>query len=169
MLRAFAISFLTIVAMTPFVGAQAPPPAATPPVVEPPPVLAVPPGYKYDPRGRRDPFVNPIPKPAAPEPAVPVVRPAGLRGVLISEANLMGVVTSREPSMNKVVIQAPGNKIYFASRGDALFDAVIKEIRPDAVVFTLAPPANRGQGQQQQIPTNREVVRRINPAPGENQ
>ena len=84
----------------------------------------------------------------------------------MSEVNLLGVVTSREPSMNKVVIGAPGKKTFFAAPGDALFDAVIKEIRPDSVVFTLNPPINRPG--QPQTSVNREVVRRVNPAPGEN-
>jgi hypothetical protein len=165
MSRVLLISFLMLSALPPL-NAQAPPPAAAPQVEDAPPVLAVPPGYKYDPRGRRDPFVNPIPKPKDPEPAIPVVRPPGLKGVLVSEANLMGVVTSKEPTMNKVVIRAPGNKTYFAARGDALFDAVIKEIRPDAVVFTLNPQIPRPG--QPPPPTNREVVRKVNPAPGEN-
>jgi hypothetical protein len=86
----------------------------------------------------------------------------------MTEANLLGVVTSREPSMNRVVIAAPGSRTYFGAPGDALFDAVIKEIRPDAVVFTLAPLAGN-RGQQQAPPANREIVRRINPVPGENQ
>jgi hypothetical protein len=140
---------------------QAPPPA---PEVEPPPLLTVPPGYRYDPRGRRDPFVNPVPKPAVEEqPAPPpVVRPPGLRGVLVNEATIIGVVTSKEPGMNVVVIQAPGARIYFAARGDSLFDGVVKEIKADAVVFEL--PGIRRQGE----PTPpREVVRRVRATPGE--
>src|SRR5262245_28620901 len=86
--------------------------------VEPPPVLAVPAGYRYDPRGRRDPFVNPIPKPIEPDKETPVVvRPPGLKGVLVAEAKLLGVVSSREFAMTKVIIQAPGNKTYFAAKG----------------------------------------------------
>jgi hypothetical protein len=140
---------------------QAPPPA---PEVEPPPVLTVPPGYRYDPRGRRDPFVNPVPKPVVEQqPAPPpVVRPPGLRGVLINEATIIGVVTSKEPQMNVAVIQAPGSRIYFAARGDSLFDAVVKEIQADAVVFEL--PGTRSQGQ---ATPPREVVRRVRATPGE--
>ena len=146
-------------------GAQTPAPAQTPAQVEdPPPVLAVPQGYTYVPKGRRDPFVNPVPKPKNPEPEIPVIRPPGLKGVLVTEAKLMGVVTSKEPAMNKAVLQAPGNKIYFAIRGDSLFDAVVKEIRPDSVVFLLAPPKV-----PQSQATSREVVRRVNPVPGEKQ
>jgi hypothetical protein len=172
MYRASVFLILAMAVLIPLAAAQtapAPPaqaPGAQTPAEEAPPVLAVPRGYKYDPRGRRDPFVNPVPKPAPPEPAIPVIRPPGLRGVLMSEANLTGVVTSRESSMNRVVIAAPGGRTYFAAPGDALFDAIVKEIRPDSVVFTLTPQGgNRGQQQ----PANREVVRRVNPVPGVNQ
>src|SRR5262245_3603570 len=82
---------------------------------EPPPVLAVPKNYRYNGRGRRDPFVNPVPKPKVTAVSVPANRPPGLRGVLVSEALIAGVVTSREPSMNVVIIGAPGAKTpYFA-------------------------------------------------------
>jgi hypothetical protein len=168
MYRVSIVLIVAIVAVIPIVGAQTTPPPAQPQVEEAPPVLTVPRGYRYDPRGRRDPFVNPIPKPPPDEPPVPIVRPPGLRGVLMTEANLLGVVTSREPSMNRVVIGAPGARTYFGAPGDSLFDAVIKEIRPDAVVFTLAPPGGN-RGQQTTPAGDREVVRRINPVPGENQ
>jgi type II secretory pathway component PulC len=126
-----------------------------------PPVLSVPPGYKYEVKGRRDPFVNPIPKPAAPAAAPPPIpRPEGLRGQDVGTIKITGVITSREPSMNKVIIVAPGKKNpYFASRGDALFDAVIKEIRSDSVVFTMVSPATR-----QPV---RDIVRTVGSA-GEN-
>lgn len=144
-------------------AAQAPPPAAAPaPAEEPRPVLAVPPGYKYDARGRRDPFVNPVPKAVAPEPEIPFVRPAGLKGVLISEATIIGVVTSKETQMNLAVIQAPGGKTYFATPGDELFDAVIKQIQVDAVVFEVSA-AGRQAGQ---AAPPREVVRKVRSSPG---
>src|SRR5205823_11152412 len=44
-------------------------PQQQPPPEEPPPVFAVPKEYRYNARGRRDPFVNPIPKPANPSPS----------------------------------------------------------------------------------------------------
>jgi hypothetical protein len=125
-------------------------------------VLSVPLTYRYDPRGRRDPFVNPIPKPNPPEPEIPVVRPPGLKGVLLNEANVIGIVTSREPAMNVAVISAPGGKTYFATRRDTLFDAAIKDIRVDSVIFTLRPP-----GQAADAPP-RDIVRKVRPMPGEN-
>ena len=138
-------------------------PAKAPPQREEPPVLAVPPGYRYDAAGRRDPFVNPVPKSVTKAaPAPPRQRPPGLKGVLVSEAGIAGVVTSKEPSMNVVVIAAPGNKTYFARVGDALFDGVVKDIQLGTVTFVVTA-IGEGTGR-----SPREVVRQVRPAPGEN-
>jgi hypothetical protein len=155
-----SIYMAAILVLSPPVGAQQTPPAPAE-EQEPLPVLAVPPGYKYEPRGRRDPFVNPIPKPAVPEPEIPIVRPPGLRGVLVSEANIIGIVTAQDPSMTVAVIQAPGNKTYFAARGDELYDAVVKEIQTDAVIFTVT-----GSPKDAKNPP-REIVRKLRSTPGE--
>ena len=123
------------------------PPAA--PAPEPPPALGVPEGYEYKPGGRRDPFVNPVPKPP-PGPAradVPhePARPPGLKGATVEEVTLSGVFVSRsEPSMSRAILLVPGLRApVIASRGDALFDAVIKEIRPDSVVFAKVSPGGK--------------------------
>ncbi len=140
-----------------------PPAQAQPAQEEPPPVLAVPKSYQYNPRGRRDPFVNPVPPPkveekaAGPPPAAQ--RPQGLKGVLVAEAQIAGVVTSREPSMNIVIIAAPGGKRYFARVGDELFDAVVKEIHMDTIKFALNSGTDR--------PSAREIVRQVRPSSGE--
>jgi hypothetical protein len=139
----------------------APPKATAPAADEPPPVLAVPKEYKYDSRGRRDPFINPIPKPVATTAAIPSVRPPGLKGVLVAEAGIAGVVTSKEPSMNVVIINAPAGRTYFARIGDELFDAVVKEIRLDTVTFALNTSAPTESA------TPREIVRKVRPTPGE--
>jgi Tfp pilus assembly protein PilP len=138
-------------------------------IPDPLPPLSVPAGYKYDARGRRDPFVNPIPKPVPEEAAAPVVaRPPGLKGLSIADAKLVGVVTSKDLAMNKVIIQAAGNKTYFAGRGDTLWDGVIKDIQADAVVFTQVTPA-RPAGQPANAPQpTREIVRKLHPTTGEN-
>jgi hypothetical protein len=141
---------------------QAPPqtaPAVEP--LEPPPVLAVPKEYRYSAKGRRDPFVNPVPKAVSDGPAAPSVRPPGLKGVLVAEAGIAGVVTSKEPSMNVVIITAPAKKTYFARVGDALFDAVVKEIRLDTVTFAMNIP-----GSNRQTPP-REIVRKVRPTSGD--
>lgn len=141
--------------------AQAPqgqPEAPAPTAEESQPVFSVPKNYKYSAQGRRDPFVNPVPKPTSSSPklSIPKVRPPGLKGVLVSEASIAGVVTSKEPSMTVVVIKAPGGNSYFAHVGDALYDATVKEIRLDSVTFTVS---GKGAG--------RDVVRKVNPTPGE--
>jgi hypothetical protein len=160
------ITALVLAWMSPIgMEAQTPPAQTAPPVPEDPrPVLAVPEGYRYDPQGRRDPFVNPIPEPASKEPEVPVNRPPGLRGVLVNDAVIAGVAASRQSAMSLAVIQGPGNKTYFAARNDALFDAVVKDIQLDAVVFALTVPGRPGEPQ---IPP-REIVRKVRTS-GENQ
>jgi Tfp pilus assembly protein PilP len=122
-------------------------------VEDDPPVLTVPEGFRYDQRGRRDPFVNPVPKAPAPrsqEEQLPP-RPDGLPGVLVGEAKIAGIVTSKEPGMNKAIINAPGRRTYFAVRGETLYDGVIKEIRSDAVVFTMISPVTKR-------PVDREMI-----------
>jgi hypothetical protein len=114
----------------------------------------VPQGFKYEVQGRRDPFVNPIPKPPAPPPLIPVERPDGLAGVLLAEAQIKGILTSRTPGMTQVIFSAPGTpqrKTYYGVKGSELFDAVIKEIRPTEVVFTMISPTTRQ-------PVNRETI-----------
>ena len=135
------------------------------PPAEEAPVLTVPKTYRYNARGRRDPFVNPIPPPknppntAAGPPAPP--RPPGLRGVLVNEAVVAGVVTSKEPSMNVVIIAAPGAKTpYFARVGDQLYDAIVKNISFENVTFTVT-------SRQADNPTAREIVRQVRPNAGE--
>jgi hypothetical protein len=160
MYRVFVVTIFWIAAwVSPVLSQAANPATPPPPPDDPPPVLAVPKDYKYDARGRRDPFVNPVPKPVSANPAAPALRPPGLKGVLIAEATIAGVVTSREPSMNVVIINAPAGKSYFARVGDELFDASVKEIRLDTVTFALnSTPITGGP---------RDIVRKVRPAPGE--
>lgn len=107
-------------------------------VVEPPNPLTIPGGYRYDPAGRRDPFVNPI-VPEVEVQAVPDVRPPGLAGVLLNEAGFNAIVRSPNPSQSVVVIQAPGDRVFIAHAGDQLYDVVIREIRDRDVVFEVKP------------------------------
>jgi hypothetical protein len=163
MRRACLISIL-VLGLPPVVFPQAQPQKPPTPAEEPPPVFSVPKDYRYNAKGRRDPFVNPVPKPKATAPAAaaaPIVRPPGLRGVMVAEAQITGVVTSREPQMNIVIIAAPGAKTpYFARVGDRLFDGVVKSITLDTVTFAVTP-----SGGDTKAP--REVVRRVRPNPGE--
>jgi hypothetical protein len=82
----------------------------------------------------------------------------------VREALIAGVVTSKEPWMNVVIISAPGAKApYFAHVGDELYDAVVKSIKLDTVTFALTASASPGDPK-----APREIVRRVRPTPGEN-
>jgi hypothetical protein len=128
---------------------------------DPPPALSVPQGYRYEPRGRRDPFIQPIPKqPRVGEetPAPVVRRPDGLPGALVSEVRLSGIVHSSDKTMNKAMLVV-GKNTYFAKKGDSLFDGVIKEIRPSEVVFSMVSATTRK-------PINRDTVVRTGASSG---
>ena len=142
-------------APAPAAGAKTPeaPPKAAAKVEDPPPPLSVPAGYRYEPRGRRDPFVNPVPKTQGgglAEDPIPVVRPDGLPGVLVSEVKLSGIVHSTDNEMNKAMLVV-GRNTYFAKKGDRLFDGVVKEIRRNEVVFGMVSASTRK-------PVNRDTV-----------
>ena len=164
MFKGLFILWILIAGLSPLGFSQAPAPPK--PAEEPPPSpLAVPKNYHYDGRGRRDPFVNPIPKPApntpgaAGGPKAPQCPQAqGLKGVLVGQATVAGVVTSREPSMNVVIIGAPGGKTYFARVGDTLCDAVVKSIKIDKVTFLPIVPGT----DQKDV---REIERKVRPTP----
>jgi Tfp pilus assembly protein PilP len=164
----FVFIFVCILTVSPMAFPQA---QQQKPPEEPLLPLAVPKDYRYNARGRRDPFVNPIPKPvapagggntaAAPRPVQPQCQ-QGLKGVLVAQVTISGIVTSKEPSMNVAIIGGPGNKTYFARVGDALCDAVVKSIKLDAVTFLVTA------GVTDQRPS-REIVRELRPKPpGEN-
>jgi len=144
-------------------GAKTPeaPPKAAAKVEDPPPPLSVPAGYRYEPRGRRDPFVNPVPKTQGgglAEDPIPVVRPDGLPGVLVSEVKLSGIVHSTDNEMNKAMLVV-GRNTYFAKKGDRLFDGVVKEIRRNEVVFGMVSASTRK-------PVNRDTVVRTGASSG---
>src|SRR5579862_9861595 len=150
MIKRVFIFVVFVLALSPAGFSQAPPTAAKPADEPPPSPLAVPKDYHYNGRGRRDPFVNPIPKPVAnaagggPRPPQ-CPQSQGLKGVLIGQAAIAGVVTSREPSMNIAIISAPGGKTYFAHIGDTLCDGVVKSIKLDVVTFLPIVPADIDQ------------------------
>jgi hypothetical protein len=121
-------------------GQQAPPAPAGEAQAEPP-TQAVEPvpegieitegtGYRYDARGRRDPFVslalgiNVLP---------PDVRPPGLAGMLIQEVSLRGIVKTVNGYI--AMIQGTDNKSYFARQGERLYDGNIQSIDDVRVVF----------------------------------
>lgn len=87
-------------------------------------------GFRYQARGRRDPFVSL---------ALGVdildegVRPPGLAGMLIQEVSLRGIVKTQDGYI--AMIQGTDNKSYFAKEGERLYDGNIQSIDDDKVVF----------------------------------
>jgi len=85
----------------------------------------------YDAAGRRDPFVSlansgtSLPEGGA--------RPAGVRGLLISELTLRGVVKSQQRLL--ATVQGPDKRTYTVANGDQLLDGTVKVITAEAVVF----------------------------------
>ena len=60
-------------------------------------------------------------------------RPAGLAGLMMHEIAVKGIVRSRGALV--AMIAAPDTKTYLIRRGDRLFDAAVKAVTADAVVF----------------------------------
>ncbi len=87
--------------------------------------------YSYDAAGRRDPFVSLLARGAD----LPSTRERvdGLLGLGINEVALRGVVISGGAYL--AVLEAPDNKSYNVRIDDRLFDGVVLEITPEAVVF----------------------------------
>jgi hypothetical protein len=155
-ISSFAVFGLDIAAQT-----KAPPAPGEPPKQEEeaPPAMTVPPGYRFQVGARRDPFVNPVPKPVEEKPAAAVAqdRPKGPRGVALSEAQVAAIVVSQQaPELTRVLIRTTAGRTYSLRKGDSIFDAVVKDIRKDAVVFELT-----SKDKSPNAP--REVVRKVSP------
>lgn len=88
-------------------------------------------GYSYNPDGRRDPFVSLVNRGSDTSSASS--RPSGLAGLMMHEIAVKGIVRSRGALV--AMIEAPDAKTYLIRRGDRLFDASVKAVTADAVVF----------------------------------
>jgi Tfp pilus assembly protein PilP len=115
--------------------------------------------YKYETRGRRDPFrtldvTNTIQATAA-----PLVRPAGPKGQLVSEIKLMGIVKSKDGIMG--VIQGYRGRTFFIHSGDDLYDGKVLEIRNDSLLLNQILTDSFGKKISQQ------VVKKLHPTRGE--
>ncbi len=89
------------------------------------------------------------------------VLPPGVRGLLISQLKLEGVV--REQTANKMiaVVTNETKRAYFLTENESVYNGVVSRITPDAVYFkeNVLDPNGRV--------TTREVVKRLGSAPGE--
>ncbi len=87
-------------------------------------------GYKYDSRGRRDPFISWA---LGMNILSPDVRPPGLGGMLIQEVTLRGLVKTSSGYI--AMIQGTDNKSYFAREGERMYDGTLESIDSEKVVF----------------------------------
>ena len=94
--------------------------------LEPPPG-----GYTYNPQGRRDPFVS-LQKPVEANRG-PGSRPPGVKGFLIQEVALKGIV--RDKSGYIAILLGTDGKSYFVHVGERLFDGVVTAIDAANITF----------------------------------
>jgi Tfp pilus assembly protein PilP len=120
----------TALAADPARTPPAQPPAAAPAEARPAPPAQ---GYSYNPEGRRDPFVSLLERGSTDLKSNAASRPDGLAGLFVGDIAIRGVMLSR--GAYSALIQAPDNKTYTIRPGDKLFDASVKAITADAVVF----------------------------------
>jgi type IV pilus assembly protein PilP len=113
-------------------------PAAGPPAAAPaagPATSATPPpaqGYRYEPQGRRDPFVSLVNR--GTEVQTPsAARGPGVAGLTVDEVALRGIVHSRGAYV--AMVQAPDGRSYIVRSGQRLYDGKVKAVTATAVVF----------------------------------
>lgn len=114
--------------------AQAAVPTAQPagaPTAAQKPAMPSPQGYTYNPEGRRDPFVSLVNRGTDQVSQTP--RPEGLPGVSVSDVAIRGVVATQGTYV--AMIQGPDGKTYIVRNGDKLYDATVKAVLADAIVF----------------------------------
>ncbi len=114
--------------------------------------------------GLRDPFkLPPPPRPAQEENDSRFARnrPPGLRGLLIGQLRLKGVVRDSATHKMIAVLTNSSNRAYFLREGEAVYDGVVNKITPDAVYF------KENDFDAKHETHFRQVVKTLNPAPGE--
>jgi Tfp pilus assembly protein PilP len=110
------------------VAAQAPKPPDAPAARPVPPAPA---GYTYNPEGRRDPFVSLLSRGS--DIKTVSVRPEGLPGLSVSDIAIRGIVANRGSYV--AMIEAADGRTYTIRSGDKLYDATVKAVLADVIVF----------------------------------
>jgi hypothetical protein len=89
-------------------------------------------GFTYNPEGRRDPFVSLARRGLDTRTALGP-RPAGLAGLDVSEVTLRGTLRSKGEFV--AMLQGSDRRTYIVRPGDKLFDATVRSISQNDVVF----------------------------------
>jgi hypothetical protein len=79
-----------------------------------------------------DPFAVPIKAPP-PANAIPTDLPPGQAGLLVSQAELQGIV--KTPSGNVALVSGPHNRTYFLRVNDKIYQARVTKISGDSISF----------------------------------
>jgi type IV pilus assembly protein PilP len=112
--------------------AQAAPPAAPAAPVVPGAPTGAAAAYRYNPEGRRDPFLSLVGTGGDSKlPAKPTGD--GLAGMRVDEVAVRGIVQSHERFV--ATVQGPDNRSYVVHQGDKLADGVVKSVAPDGLVL----------------------------------
>jgi Tfp pilus assembly protein PilP len=141
-------------------AAQAPEPVAKPGTPAPAPVApAGDMNYKYEVKGRRDPFRPLDAVTTFQATQAPIVRPPGLKGQLVSEIKLVGIIKSSTGTV--AMVQGYRSRSFFLHPNDTLYDGKVVEVRKDAVVFSQILKDAQGKSMTQQI------IKKLQPTRGE--
>jgi Tfp pilus assembly protein PilP len=115
--------------------------------------------YKYEVRGRRDPFRSLDVTNTIQASAAPIVRPAGVKGQLVSEIKLIGVVKSKDGI--RAIAEGYRGRTFFIHQGDDLYDGKVLEVRNDSLLLSQILTDSFGKKISQQI------VKKLHPTRGE--
>jgi Tfp pilus assembly protein PilP len=135
---ALPVMFVALAASSLWAQGPAPQPAVPPATgaaeakTEPVVLEPTPGGYTYNPQGRRDPFMSLLRKATAEENTR--VREKGLKGFLIQEIALKGIIKDTEGNF-LAFFQAADGKSYWGRAKDRLFDGEIIAIDAANVMF----------------------------------
>jgi hypothetical protein len=116
------------------------------------------------PNGLRDPFQPPEPPHRADASAKPEdtgPRPPGIRGLMISQLRLQGVIQETKTRLMIAMVTGGSNLAYFLRENDRLYDGVVSRITPDALYLRQTAPGSSGGAK------SGEIVLRLEPGKGE--
>src|SRR5262245_55905888 len=134
-------------------------PSPAPTVSSPSAVDSTVSNYKYEIRGRRDPFRSLDVTNVIQASAAPIVRPPGEKGQLVSEIKLSGVVKSKGDI--RAIAEGYRARTFFIHQGDDLYDGKVLEVRNDSLLLSQTLTDTFGKKITQQ------VVKKLHPTRGE--
>lgn len=109
--------------------------------------------FSYDPSGRRDPFRSLV----SDIDTGKNTRPPGIRGMLVTELDLSGVVA--DPRGDMAMVTGPDNKGYFLRVGDTVYDGTVIAVDPRQGTVTFRQKID----DPRIIKPYRDVVKRLVP------